>query len=737
MVVPLPTPYYQAVLDELAKSPTPHRDIHERMRDLFVAVDQRRIADIDRALKAMISADTSLEVPYQLISAEVFYETMFRLLQLGRTRQMCALIQWYGGFLKSLDFPQTTRVKGIRFDCARLPSSDSDDNFEGNNWAGMIDRIPDPLPTMTTAELERRREVVERTLVLAVPLFVTSPNPLRKKLRSRRVPLRQGLGDGLVRLFGLVLNIYHLLLERALDELARPGSVPGALSLTEIDTRWLELRKKTVPPPTKPTLLFSVLLPATTTEVAGSHAFLLDAFPPHRSRRFEFLVYSRAESAASAEPKPLRALDAVRHMTKRIDFFLREFGHKPLGNNGPAGIAPKDRRAFIAARKKPPSLRSDADLAAFACDLFVDQLTARPKRPARTLDEAWEAVILFLAHFFNTQTVHTGLNLAENATYIGTAFPRDVTGREFHDCGVYAMRMVNILLTLSACVAMLKDNKRLDFMIDFVILPLHVGLIVQPKGLQPLYVHNQQIVGLVKTVEQDFFNLWMKNADPKDPDPAGADDKRQKFLEDLAAQLFLLDVDLPLIRVGLRGVATPPTKRQLDRAYQRLVVVNYGKLFSGNLEKEGDDAFDFDTEFLEAQRVEIRWRDDHVVPLWNRTAHDLWHRTARNNVLPSGMAIRERYARALEAAVAGVEKRYVDVVLKQKNEVSSKLRKDSSRILGQPRPRVTFSQRLPGLVENLGPLQDIRAHINDVRSGGSVAPPPFSNPEFALVRQGD
>jgi hypothetical protein len=238
-------------------------------------------------------------------------------------------------------------------------------------------------------------------------------------------------------------------------------------------------------------------------------------------------------------------------------------------------------------------------------------------------------------------------------------------------------------------------------------------------------------------MEQDLFDQWTKNADSKDPDPAEADDKQQKFLEDLAAQLFLLDVDLPLIRVGLRDVATPPSKRQLDRAYQKLVVANYGKLFSGNLEREGDDAFDFDTEFIEAQRVEIRWHDEHLVELWNKTAHDLWHKIARNNVLPSGSAIRERYARALESAVDGVEKQYADVVLTHKNKLSLKLRKDIGRILARPQPRVTFSQRLPDLVKNLGRLQDIRAHIKDVRSGNPVVPPPFSDPEFALVRQGD
>ena len=49
MVVPLPNPYYKSVLDELSGNLVLHRDVYERMRDLFAAVDQRRVGNIDRA----------------------------------------------------------------------------------------------------------------------------------------------------------------------------------------------------------------------------------------------------------------------------------------------------------------------------------------------------------------------------------------------------------------------------------------------------------------------------------------------------------------------------------------------------------------------------------------------------------------------------------------------------------------------------------------------------------------
>ena len=160
-------------------------------------------------------------------------------------------------------------------------------------------------------------------------------------------------------------------------------------------------------------------------------------------------------------------------------------------------------------------------------------------------------------------------------------------------------------------------------------------------------------------------------------------------------------------------------------------------MFSRNIDQTGDDVFNFDTEFLEAQQVEIRWYDDQVVTLWNRTAHDLWHRFAPKGVLPAGKAVRERYARTLEAAVNAVEASYRKDVLSHKTELSRKLRKDSARILARPPPRVTFSQRIPGLVDSLGPLRDIRAHIKDVRSGGPVPPPPFSDPGSALPRRGE
>jgi hypothetical protein len=729
----LPNPYFKDVLDALARPLLPHRDVYLRIRDLCVAVEARRVGDIRRTLEVMVRTDTSLEVPYQLIPAEVFYETMFRILALDRQDLMCGLIQWYGGFAKSLQGSRASRQVKVTFSCAPSKGPDSDDNYEGNNWSGMIDRFTRPLPSMGTAELEVRRKVVERALTLVIPIFEASPDPLPRRASVWRTPVRQALGEGLIHLFEVALNVYHLLLEQALENIASPGAVPGALSLPDLDRRWQAFLASVMPPPTSRTRLVSVSLPTTVTEVSGQRAFLLDAFEPHTARRFEFGVYNREESASSAEPKPIPALDAVRLLEKRIDFFMREFGHKPLGGTGPDWITPKDRRTFVAGRKRPSLLRSDDDIARFACDLFLDQLTARPKRPARSLEDAWDAVVAFISHFFNTQTSHTGLNLAdEKVKYIGVAFPRDIAGRELHDCGVYAMRLVNILLQLSACTSRRKEH-HLDFHITFIILPLHVGLIVEPKRLPPLFVHNQQITGLTADVEKTFHNLWKSTAGPADPDPAGAAALRRKFLEDLAAQLFARDTDLPLLPVALTGVAVPPTKGQLDVAYQRLVVTNYPRLFSNLLAKVHSDVFNFDTEFLEAQQVEIDWYNEEVLRLWNQTAHDLWHRTARRNAFPTTQTIRERYAKALEADVDAVVKAYDDVVLKHRRKLADDLRRQEDQILARPRPRITYAPRLPGLVRELGPLSVIRQHIDDVRAGGTVLLPPFADPAFRLV----
>ena len=733
MAVTLPKPYFKDVLDALARPLLPNRDVYLRILNLCVAVEGRRVNDARKALEAMVRTDTSLEVPYQLVPAEVFHETMFRLLAQDRLGLVCGLIHWYGGFAKSLQGSGSTRRARVTFNCSPSKGPDYEDNYEGNNWSGMIDRFTRPLPSMGSAELEDRRQVVERALKLVIPIFEVSPDPLPRRIGVWRTPVRQGLGEGLIHLFEVALNVYHLLLEQALQNIASPGAVRGALSLPDLDQRWLAFLAMVMPPPTTRTRLVSVSLPATVTEVSGQRAFLQDAFEPHGSRRFEFGVYNREESAAAAEPKPIPALDAVRLLEKRIDFFMREFGHKPLGGTGPDWITPKDRRTFIAGRKRPPLLRSDDDVARFACDVFLDQLTARPKRPARSLEDAWDAVVAFISHFFNTQTSHTGLNLAdENVKYIGVAFPRDIAGRELHDCGVYAMRLVNVLLQLSACTSRSKEH-HLDFRITFVTLPLHVGLIVEPKGLPPLFVHNHQITGLTADAEKTFHNLWTSTAGPEDPDPSGADDLRRKFLEDLAGQLFARDTDLPLLRVALTGVAAPPTKGQLDVAYQRLVVTNYPKLFSNLLADADSDVYNFDTEFLEAQQVEIDWYNEEVLKLWNQTAHDLWHRTARRNAFPVTRTIRERYANDLERSVDAVVKVYDDVVLKHRRKLAGDLRRQRGLILARPMPRITYAPRLPDLVRELGALSVIKQHIADVRAAGTVLKPPFADQAFRLV----
>ena len=146
---------------------------------------------------------------------------------MGRSKQMCALIQWYGGFFKSKEVPQTTRVRGIRFSCARRPAPDSRDNFEGNNWAGLADRFTDPLPTMTTADsstasAERGAGPQDRG-----PVVPGQPGPPARPRGKPPDSVAPGLGDGLVRLFGVLLNLYHLLLEKALDELAKRDRRPA------------------------------------------------------------------------------------------------------------------------------------------------------------------------------------------------------------------------------------------------------------------------------------------------------------------------------------------------------------------------------------------------------------------------------------------------------------------------------------------------------------------------------
>ncbi len=695
-------PYYQIVLDKLATSDLGKEGLRA-IRNVCVATEAKKKSDVRRTIREITTEFSSTETAFHNIPDTIWYETMFRLLAMNDTESMLRLIKWYRGFKGGLMGKKKT-------------------DYQGNNWQGMLRCVPRPEILLSNAALIEYWAMLERALKIAIPLFIKSPKP--KPIEKNNVPLRTALNEGLVILFESLINAFQLFLDRGLEDLAKNGYRKDS-PMSKLHKRWFGTRSRLLPAKNVSPLLLSLKIPKTQILETRRAVYFLDAFVPHKSRQFEFNFYERDDSGDDPESKTYYLRDLIRFIDNKLNFYLDQLGiqHKKPNLTKKAAITRSakelaKRRKLVLKRLKKPRIKTDDELADFACALYRAHLQKTTTSASATRQEAWHRAIGFLGRYLRTQTTHTSFNLAEGPKYIDRLFPRAINGGQIHDCGVYAARMTNILLKFDACTAKEKKNK-LDLDISFIILPLHVGLIVQGKEINPTFIHNQLIISLDDQQEKLWFDEW-KNGEWKkhatDPDPTDAQKEKEKFWEDVAAQLFLRDLDMPLLRVDLTGVSTPPRKGQVDSAYKKLVAKNYAGLFSKHIERHGTDEFSFDLLFLEALSKNNQWYDARVIPLWNIKAVNLFITHSKDDALRKSERSRKKYADALEKAVKQADDVYDKVVRPKKEDISKLLRKKRKRVLGKKAQRITLSMRLKRSATAIGELGELRQHIKEIRN---------------------
>jgi hypothetical protein len=738
--------YYQAVLDAIATKPDPTLD---KLRKLCEAVDAEDLGQVALQTGAFVKTENPRFPPLTDLPPEVFYETMSRLLVMGAHQDLQLLVEWYERW--------SSMARGVA-------------GRTTDNLLGMFAFLPTAAPNMTEKDLDRLLARIAKALAFLIPLHAiaaaNAPAPTYNPgslaegsfgtATGGQPSLLSVLEGGVRALVTTWMAVHQQFLDAAMRQLAGGGATRGE-KLLALRQRYLRMLQLTFSSRAFRQSARLSRLPIALARVRygkSPHHTYLDAFEPFDARTFPFTPYDR-EPEDEPRGKSLGLYDLLRFRTAQLYFILDSFGEYYPPAEPPktdaARLEEKRRTQIYAARRKlidqvqrgakSLSLVSEDDLVSFGCAFFqaiVATLTSQPGPMARAT--AFDELSRFLSGYLRTWTVHTEFNLDEEPPYFDLLFPRSINGAVLQDCGVYAVRFAYILLSIAECIKSADDAEQ-KTTVTFIFLPLHVGLIATIGEFGTTIIHNNMLLRFNAGQAQDWRTEWDSKPEPKDP--SAADALTAKFFEDVAAQMFLTDVDLPLFILPVSPVSAPPKKREIWKVYAA-GVKQIRHMFADAVSSPGSADFQFDLEFLGVMDFEKRWSDDNVVPFWNEKCFGIWNRkdaqsnrvftTARLQRNPS---LRTRYTDELQKLVDEMDDRYRKEVFEaEKKPLTTRFRARAKAVLGKATTRVTMASRLERNARAIGPVGVVRQHIEEVKKG-NIKEPPFANEADFLSRSSD
>jgi hypothetical protein len=120
----------------------------------------------------------------------------------------------------------------------------------------------------------------------------------------------------------------------------------------------------------------------------------------------------------------------------------------------------------------------------------------------------------------------------------------------------------------------------------------------------------------------------------------------------------------------------------------------------------------------------------------NKGCHELWGKY--QPILSKNPAKKDGYIKELEALLKVVEDSYDDQIRAKKTELNKEFAAAvKNKILGEAQ-RVTVTSRLKGFAQFLGPVGQVKEHLDAVKNAiGAIPEPPFAGKASLLSRQGD
>lgn len=779
-------PFFQQLLDLMAQFPANRPDFLPAL-ELFTAVEAEDQPRIALAAANIGQMDVNFPAAVSLLEEDVVREALARLLQLGEETAVERVMDWFA--------PRKTFARNSWDRRTEL-------------WIGAIEHLPETIERPSARAADRLLTRVVSALAILLKRHVEAlkaegkPKPYTAGElvggfgNAPWEPGRQtdALANGIRRLTILWMALHQSMLDTAMDALAA-GGPRRYEALMALRDRWrLELgRSFGLPQFEQRQPWADILIPITRLRPGNApHHTYEDYFWRHEDRTYGLTPYDRDDKG---EPfgKRVWLYDLMEVRERQLLMPLDEFGapyrFSPPPVSKPERDEEQEHLKRLAERRKVAekaaksgaqlALGSEDDLARFVCAFYSASVAASGTAAPNAHENAWSEVIAFLARYLTSWTTHAEFNMDEDKNYFDRLFPRSEAGGAIHDCGVYAVRMAYVFLSLAECAK--PPNAEGKSRVSFLVLPLHVGLLVEIAGFEPVVLHNHVITRLTPKVVKRAQDEWkmLPNNDPTD-----ADKLRDKLLEDIAAQLFLRDVDLPIRREALPPMGNPPRKSKIWQAYQKLVVQKVAGLFAKEIEDAGKPGYQFDTRFLEVLTAEKRWHDKEVVHFWNVDAPQKWQDLGKS------FANRRRLAKALDDELDRISESYglpdgftppplpsclVGIKQRptpsagagspapqqtgsqsqpttsatpgngQKNQIrplKDALTKDVAdhpQWIGKEAQRVTVAKRLVNFASGIGPMGQVNEYVHALcaATGPKLPVPPFAAPVDRLMRFGD
>jgi hypothetical protein len=727
------TSFFQEVLDALVVNNHPDLIL---LRDLCSAVEAGSRMSARNPANALFKLN-SQGLPLAGISPALYYELIARVLKLGWSDEFRLLMTWY----RPLPSFAHTREEALV-----------------DNWAGVLTRVPEPEPGPTAGELIRawKSEIqclqgaltdLSRIDVPTPKAFFPGEEPARGFGTAQSRPtLEEQLKEAVQHFFRNTHMLFQQVLEKAVAQLEANRTTELLRILRRLHqdrAKLLDDQKKL--DPAKAQRVLSMPIRITEIQDRKDTHLYLDAFRPYRSRQVPISSFDRDDTGPLTDLPGLLG-DSHVMRDKQLGYFFDAYGEPSDEKNT---LTPElQRRQDLIRRKYSGKLKlgGNDDLVLFLTNLFEDTVrlmmsgaaTGQKLSFADSSAIAWRTVLNFVGTYLERMTAHTPFDITEKPpNYLTIEFPRSLTGGLLHECGVYSVRMAYVLLSMARGVDRIFPGT-FDMRASWILLPLHVGLILDSRTLALVVLHNQNVSILPDDELLEWKAEWSNN--PPETDPSNADALQSKFFEDVAAAAFLNDVDMPVLRFEVVGAKVPVTPKTIWDSYQRNVVRHYDKLFSPLVAFKRARQYQFDLRYLAVTRLQKGWFNRSVVPFWNVTCRRIFEQ--REAALVKNIAAnKDEYVARLEDAIAVVEDAYGKDVFPAKVELSSDLRNDPKLLA--PGVRAVFSERLSSSARDTGPVGRVKTHVKEVKDPAfslldpvtkKVVRPAFARDEEALVR---
>jgi hypothetical protein len=719
-------PFYQPVVDAI----TPAGDSQlPLLRDVLIAIDTGNTAKLPIAMAKLIQEKGATRGSLAALPDDMYYEGLVRLLVLARPQEFRTLFDW------NAERENATGSLGDR---------------RALIWDAVSQRLLLPQPKLSEKNIDEMFKRYRDVLAVLLEVYQDILKlPVAPKLGGRDEFL--AIERFLVHATTALMHLFEQSLETALLHLARRGADRGA-KLLALHARWQQLRRATFAKysdENKYPQVQQMVLPLTVMKIEPGRSRYQDAFLPHDGRSFDFTLYNR-DDRDPPRPEIVWLGELLRARSAQLRFLLILFGEHfeetALGPNAPkadlkaAEIRKQrfaERRQLIdkvAGRVKTLDLRNEDAMAEFLCAFFHESVSARKgMKQEEARSEAWTDTLRALGGYWDSQTTHSDFNLAESPSYLERLFPRALQGGELYDCGVYAVKGAYILLKLGHCVSR-KGKDIPPPSADFLLLPLHIGLVVRVDEFPPVVVQNQKIEWMTADGEIEWRGEWDNNRPVPDTDPAGAKDRRAMFIEDFAVQNYITDLAMPVIRVPLAKVSSPPKKTEIWSVFDGLNRVSKPiSVFIADVDKPGSQHYQFDLKYLSIQQLEVKWRNEVLLPFWNKDCFELWGKWKDKLATMAG---RKLYAAELKKMIQPISASYDKEVKAHKFKLADEL---ALAAVANPLARVTDGERVQSSVAfYLGPLGPILQHLDKVEDDKEsfVEAPAFATEDGRLRRVG-